>query len=508
MLILPAICIALCLGILTGYFFPASFIICSIFILLCVSVAIIFFRKNKIFVAFILVAVFFLGITSAINKSKFPHDHVSQLDIPFYRKILLRGTIIDKPKEYQWPYRHEFILKAKSVKINKTIHEVRGNVLIKAYQRQQFSYGEEIIIRGGLMTPRKSFGDNVFNYRLHLKSIGIEKMFYSKKKDYLLILGDGNYNSVKKIIFDLKKNLEGFILENMKEREAKILICMILGSREYLDKEIKDVFAKTGTVHILAISGLHVGIIAFMLSLLLKALNIKFTPRCIIVVILIILYSILTGLRSSIVRSSIMVGLYMWGRMLDREVDIYNCLSVAAIAILIFNPYQIFNIGFQLSFISVFSICYFSPKFENLLIKTSNYKGINKVRQFLKKAVIFSASAWLGTWIIIAYYFKVISPVTILANIFVVPYMSLVLAAGFSFLILGPMHPLLASSFAATVEFTILLLIKWVELLSRLPFAYIDIAQISLVWVVVYYTFILIIFCGIAIYKLLHDRDL
>lgn len=497
---MSAISIALCLGIAAGYFFQPPFLSNILFAAFSILLAGLFFRNNRFFIVFILSAALFLGISSAVNKSIHFRDDVSQLKLSYYQKVLLKGVIVDDPKEFKKPYRHDFILRAETVKIRNKIYKIRGPVLVKTYQRKKFSYGQEIIIRGGLISPRKSFGKSSFNYRQHLKTLGIEKIFYSKKNDYVKFIDSQSPNTLRKLAYGLKQRLEDYILEHLNPKQAHLLISMLLGGREYLSKDLKDIFVKTGTVHILAISGLHVGIVAFMILIVLKALNIKFVPRYLIALFLIIFYSILTGLRPSIVRSAVMIGIFIFGMIMDREVDIFNCLAVAAIAILVFNPLQLFNVGFQLSFISVFSICYFAPQIE-ILVKKRGRQNFSRKKEktlpvpfFLWKAVIFSASAWLGTWAVVAYYFNIISPITILANIFVVPYMSLILATGFSFVVMGQFHPIFACSFAASAEFVILALIKWVSFLSMLPYAYFEIKQFNILWVMGYYAAILSIF--------------
>jgi len=216
-----------------------------------------------------------------------------------------------------------------------------------------------------------------------------------------------------------------------------------------LPKQITNILVNTGTVHIIAISGLHLGIVAFMVLLLLKLIRIPKRPRYIVTIFILFIYCILTGSSVPVVRASIMATILLLGYVIRRRADIYNCLSLAALIILFINPWQLFQISFQLSFLSVVSLGFISPKIYAL------FSDEVKKSKYLKVLIsIFSASlgAWLGLLPLILYYFKIISPVTVLANMIVVPYMTLVIASGFSFLLVGLIFPPLASFFSPACE--------------------------------------------------------
>ena len=141
---------------------------------------------------------------------------------------------------------------------------------------------------------------------------------------------------------------------------------MILGDRSKIPSGLRSLFIQTGTMHILAISGLHIGIVAFILDLLLKALRIRRRLRFSAIILLLVFYCLLTGARPSVIRATIMAIVLLAGFLLRRENQISHSLALAGLIILIANPRQLFNLGFQLSFLSVISIVYFSPVIKNL----------------------------------------------------------------------------------------------------------------------------------------------
>ena len=160
---------------------------------------------------------------------------------------------------------------------------------------------------------------------------------------------------------------------------------------------------------------------------------------------------------------------FMASYIFKRESDIYNVLSLAALFILLLNPRQLFDIGFQLSFISVLSIVYFYPR-----IKAFFHVDSLKIPclRFLINGAVVSLSAWLGTMGLVAYYFRIFSPVTILANLFIVPLASLITLSGFSLILAALTFPAASPFFALSLELFTGLLIKINFFLIKLPAAY------------------------------------
>ena len=177
----------------------------------------------------------------------------------------------------------------------------------------------------------------------------------------------------------------------------------------------------------------------------------------------------MTGASTPVVRATVMAIVFLAAYLLKREPDIYNSLSLAALFILAVNPKQLFDIGFQLSFASVISIVYLYPKIKTAL-------GIERLKigylRFIVDGCLVSLSAWLGTLGFIAYYFKIISPITVIANIFIVPLAAGITLCGFSLSLISLILPALAPFFASTSELTTLALLKINALLVSFPGAY------------------------------------
>jgi competence protein ComEC len=294
---------------------------------------------------------------------------------------------------------------------------------------------------------------------------------------------------LKYLAYKLRHKSSSVLIENLNSTQAGVLSAMILGDRSRISPQLRRLFIQTGTMHILAISGLHVGIIAFILELFLKVLGLRRRWRYLVIIFLLIFYCFLTGARPSVIRATIMAVVLLLSFLLKREIQISHSLALTALIILTANPRQLFNLGFQLSFVSVISIVYLSPVIRKLFNadyrrysariardKSSDIRKKNPptsaIKRFLISAFGASLAAWLGILPFVAYYFKIISPVTVLANLVVVPYLALVIALGFSLLIAGITAPFLAPIFAASANLSIVILIQIVKFFNQIPRAY------------------------------------
>ena len=275
--------------------------------------------------------------------------------------------------------------------------------------------------------------------------------------------------SLKKAAVALKNRFERSIYKRLPAIPASILDAMVLGEKQNIPSAIYKTMMKSGTVHILVVSGFNVGIVAFILVLLLKAARIPRKLRFYIALPLLVVYCLVTGASTPVVRSTVMATILMFAYLVKRQADVYNACSFAALFVLASNPAQLFDIGFQLSFSSVLSLVVIYPavkksmRLENLKIKPLRY---------LIDSILISSSAWVGTAGFIAYYFRMVSPITVLANIFVVPLAALITLSGFGLVFMDMLCPYAALSFASVNEILIKLLVQINFFLIRFPKAY------------------------------------
>lgn len=191
--------------------------------------------------------------------------------------------------------------------------------------------------------------------------------------------------------------------------------------------------------------------------------------RIILAAPLLILYCLATGASSPVVRATIMALVFMSAYLFKRQADIYNSLAISALFILAVNPQQLFDVGFQLSFVSVTSIVWLYPKIKRI----SGLQHLKiKFLRFMLEGCLVSFSAWLGTAGLIAWYFKMFSPVTVMANLAIVPAAALITLCGFSLVISGLVFPAIAPYLGRSNELLVLVLLSLNSFFIKLPGAH------------------------------------
>jgi competence protein ComEC len=207
-----------------------------------------------------------------------------------------------------------------------------------------------------------------------------------------------------------------------------------------------------------------------------------------------IAYMLITGMSPSVVRATIMAIVILLGTMTERKADIYNSISVAAIILLLWNTNTLFDVGFQLSFAAVISIVYFYPRLELLIKKIpEQFEEIKGIDALLKLFAV-SLAAQLGTIPFTAYYFDRVSVISLLANLVVVPISGFNTFIGFAEVAFSFISHWIADLFAAANEFLVWFLLGFVKQTASVPFAYLEIWNLSIVTIVGYYVLVIGLF--------------
>lgn len=203
-----------------------------------------------------------------------------------------------------------------------------------------------------------------------------------------------------------------------------VVAAMALGDKSQLTKELRETYAISGASHILALSGLHLGIIYTLLSLLLNRRRWQVVSQ-VVIIVCIWLFVFLVGMSASVVRSAVMFTVYALLSLGHRDKLSVNTLAFAAIVMLLFNPMALFDVGFQLSFMAVLAILLFYPLFEN--VWSQPYLFDHRLFRWLWTMLAVSCAAQIGVAPLIAYYFGRFSCYFLLANLIVVPAATLIL---------------------------------------------------------------------------------
>jgi competence protein ComEC len=282
---------------------------------------------------------------------------------------------------------------------------------------------------------------------------------------------------------------------DLAQEPHAFISAVTLGYKAYLTDDLKEAFRASGTAHILAVSGLHVGIIYLIFNSLLSFLGKKGRGHVIRLGLIITLlwgYAFVAGMSSSVVRSVIMLTLYCLGKMQHRRGFTYNTLAATAFVILIFHPSSLFDVSFQMSFVAVFAILYFQPGLSVL------YTPQNSVTRYIWNLLTVSTAAQLGVFPLVLYYFGMFPTYFFITNLLVVPIIGIILYAAVMLIAAGSLSflhagfiELLQSIFLWIVKNLTELTLRIVYISESLPFAQFSDRQISLLQLLLLFLFII-----------------
>lgn len=423
-------------------------------------------RNKVIFLTCVLFLAVLLGCLSMRNSWTMSNCHIRKFVVyknnSFY---WLNGRIVSYPEfknNHLW-----FIVQTRQVQFDRIRYKCCGKVLIKMDFQSALNYGDNLILAGSLNPPPR-FGRRQ-GYRDFLARQGIYLIMPIKNSRQIIHQDKSRGFGFIRWCFCLRVQLEQVINRHLSSLPASILEAMVLGQKRNIPWLVNDSMVKSGTVHILVVSGFNVGIVALLINLLLKILRLGRKLRIILIVICLVIYCFVTGASNPVIRATVMGLVFLMAYFLKREPDVYNSLASAALFILVINPRQIFDIGFQLSFVSVLAIVYFYPKL-NGLVRLELCKI--KLLKYIGQGCLVSFSAWLGTMVIIALNFKIVAPVTVLANIIIVPLATLITLCGFTLVLSGLIYSDLACFFSLPTAVLITLLLNINAVLIKLPLAF------------------------------------
>jgi competence protein ComEC len=388
--------------------------------------------------------------------------------------------------------------KTKSLKANATVNYiikdgksvmVKGKIILyfkKDSLLPSINYGSQIILNKPLQEIKNSGNPGGFDYKRYCLFQGITHQVYLKPDEFEILQGE-NKTLYQKIFYPAREKVLSILRANIKgDKELGLAEALLIGYKNDLDKTLVQSYSNTGVVHVIAISGLHIGLIYWLLMLLLRPLRKAKYARWLIPVLVITglwLFSLLAGGQPSILRSAVMFTCIVLGQNFGRRTSIYNTLAFSAFILLCYNPYWLWDVGFQLSYSAVLSIIIFmKPIYNWFYIK-------NKALDFLWKLNAVTLAAQILTVPISIYHFHQFPNYFLLTNFIAVPLSSLIvlgeiLLCAISFI------PSAALFIGKILHWMIWAMNSYIERIEALPFSLTDGLQISIVQTILLMVFI------------------
>ena len=336
-------------------------------------------------------------------------------------------------------------------------------------------YGSQLILKKPLQEIKNSGNPGGFNYKRYSLFQGITHQVYLKENEYE-ILPTTNKKVFQQFINKSREKVLSILRRNIKgEKELGLAEALLIGYKDDLDRTLVQSYSNTGVVHVIAISGLHLGLIYWLLILLFKPLqkrNLKWL-RPVFILTGLWLFSLLAGAQPSVLRSAVMFTCIVLGDSFARKSSIYNTLALSAMLLLCINPYWLWDVGFQLSYAAVLSIVIFmQPIYNWFYIR-------NKLLDLIWKLNAVTIAAQILTVPISIYHFHQFPNYFLLTNFWAVPLSSLILL-GEILLCLVSFIPEIATFIGKILSWFIWIMNSYIERIEILPFSLLDGLQISI----------------------------
>ena len=326
-----------------------------------------------------------------------------------------------KPGNYHYKYIAEVI----QIDHQKTTGSVLINIE-KDSVASFFKIGDRILLKNKFIAIKESLNPYQFNYKNYLAKQGIHQQAYATKQELLLL--DQTSTSFLEFIAAFRLKIQQSLQQyDFSEDELAIMNALLLGQRQDISKELTANYSKAGAIHILAVSGLHVGIILWMLSFVLKPLG-RYKKGKVIKLVLVLLFlwffAVLAGMSASVTRAVTMFSAIAIGQFFNKRNAIEQSLIFSMFLLLLLKPLFLFDVGFQLSYLAVFGIIWVQPVFYQLW--KPKYYIIDKGWQL----ITVSTAAQLGVLPISLFYFHQFPGLFFLSNLLIIPFLGVILGTG------------------------------------------------------------------------------
>lgn len=428
------------------------------------------------------------------------------------REATIRGTISQTPYQRVFGrdgnefWRTLAQVEVEAIRIDDRWSSAFGEVIAATPEvlADHFYHGQRVEVPGVMRQPRTALAPGLFDYRAYLKHLGVHyQLAVASTNDWQLLSRDSRSSSFQKWARTLlARGLP-------QDRQVELLWAMTLGWKTALTGEVSEPFMRSGTMHVFAISGLHIALIAAILVASLKLFRLRRATCAWIVIPIIWAYTGATGWQASAIRSTIMSSVIILGCCLKRPANLLNSLMAAGLAILVWDPRQLFQAGFQLSFFVVLSLALLMSTLDQLrmrllapdpflpdTMRTHWWRWASAAGHYLVASFAVSLAAWLGSLPLIASYFHLVTPVSLLANMVVVPLSSAALACNLATLAIGWLLPGAAELFNHAAWFFMLLMIKVSEWAAELRLGWFYVSSPGVADFLIYYALLLGVFSG------------
>lgn len=364
--------------------------------------------------------------------------------------VTVHGFVASEPKTSARGT-NSFLLRLTSIERDRAEKPCRATVT--ARWEGEVKYGDEVRLFGVTTPIEGPRNPGEFDMRRYLARRDVRTAFISRYRENGRVLSHGSGNTMIAAAQASRHALDAALgrgLEDSPEQRS-LISGVILGLRDQTPDEVEEEFQQTGTIHLFAVAGLHVGMVAYLLWTIANVLRLRRTVAIWLIIPGLFFYAAVTGLNTASLRAATMAAIILGGALLDRPARPANSLAAAAFILLCFDTQQLFSMAFQLSFAVVGTIILLSDRVFRRVVRwfepdpflprsllTQAQRFAQEIWRRIAHGISISFAAWIGSLPLILPYFYLITPVSVFANLVVVPLAFFILATGLMSLLVSP----------------------------------------------------------------------
>ena len=492
---LIGITIAFVLGIIAESVFQISFIFLGITFIGSIVLSILFWRwikkQSKEIPTFIYasLSVFLFGMLL------FQFQNRVEVKYPLPQQFVKDVKMVGRISSIEIKRENDFKFKIETDSVitdsNKTAGQFTIICRVKTDGKKGFlnlyyklNPGNVVSVKGVYNKGKGTRNPGEFDYQAYLLKQGVTGFLSVKNSEDVKIL-NSEKSTFSSWLFSIRKNIADKIDELQQPQTVGLIKGLVLGDKSEIDNETKMEFINSGVAHVLAVSGQQVGFIAIIFIILFGRVNIYL--RTLLTVLTLIFFLLITGLQPAVLRATIMAFVVFAASVSGREINAWNTISIAALIILLIDVNQLFDPGFQLSFVAVMATIglypYFSAWLKELNLKSKILKGLFVM-------FFMSLAAQIGVLPFTNYYFGKISIVSLISNLFVIPAISVILANAILTLFVSMISIQVAAIFALAGDGITALLYYLIKISATQDLSFVRVPNFSMQDAVIFYCFL------------------
>jgi competence protein ComEC len=360
---------------------------------------------------------------------------------------------------------NRYQLTIQKIRIDQTWKQLEAKAILYAPDEVSLQFGDIILVKGKPQFLEHQRNPHAFDYALYLERKGIYLQAYCSSKNHLIINRDPT--DIRYLTVRIGDFFEELLRKHIRsERELNMAKAMVVGRRNDVTPDMEYVYEATGTSHILAVSGLHVGIIFLLASTVFKYTKRLKLPWLYYILILFSIWSfaMITGLSPSVRRAGLMLSFIVIAEMIRRKSNIYNTIFASAFCILLVAPNLIYSVSFQFSYAAVLGIVFLYKKIYALIYVN------NRILDFFWQITALSLSVQIATFPINIYYFNHFPTLFAITNLFAIPTAMVVVVGSISIFLASPI-PVISDILGWVLQYWIYGYNELLLFFSKLPFA-------------------------------------